>query len=40
MHLDTIFNVVDETIVIAHEGILGENPKYKRTIREFVFEND
>ena len=40
MHLDTIFNVVDEKIVIAHEGILGAIPKYKRKIREFVWEND
>lgn len=40
MHLDTIFNVVDEKTVVAHEGILGSNPKYKRTIREFVCENN
>lgn len=40
MHLDTIFNVVDEKTVIIHEGVLGDNPKYKRSIREYAWDND
>lgn len=37
MHLDTVFNIVDEERVVLHEGIIGANPKYPRTVTEYVY---
>ena len=37
MHLDTVFNIVDEKRVVLHEGIMGKDPKYRREVVEYVF---
>lgn len=35
MHLDTVFNVVDDKRVVLHEDIMGNKPKYPRLVTEY-----